>query len=348
MAERIKMEGKLRQAIDHLKKYKEENEDHIIRINLHDAPDPDAIGAGLGLQLKFKEEGLDSTIYYSGEVSHPQNKTIVNVLNVAMERRNGHPIPNGIDVCIDCTENNSRGENPILVIDHHKSISKAKFKIIEPSYGSCAALMWRMMKELNHEVNNENISIYTALLLGIRTDTNDLVSENISEDDFIGYQELLKISDKEALQKVMNYPFPRYLYDTRLTLHKEGNFVEKNGVFVGGIGYIPAEQRDAISILSEEYTRMESVTTAVIFAVVGKKELHVSVRSSLVSVDVNQMMKDLFGDFGGGKSGAGAAKIPLNFYEDLDKEDVESFWKLTCKNMFKKVLKESWKGEEEK
>lgn len=346
--EKKKLVNKLQQAIDYLKTCKEENENKIIRINLHDTPDPDAIGAGLGLQLKFKEEGLDSIIYYSGEISHPQNKTIVNVLDVVMERRNGHPIPDGIDVCVDCTENNSKAEDPILVIDHHKSTSKAKFKIIEPLYGSCAALIWKMMKDLNHEINSENISIYTALLLGIRTDTNDLISENISDDDFTGYQELLKISDKEALQKVMNYPFPRYLYDTRLALHKEGNFIEKNGIFIGGIGYVAGSQRDAISILSEEYTRMESVTTAVIFAIIGKKTLQVSVRSSLVSVDVNQMCKDLFGDFGGGKSGAGAAKIPLNFYEDLDKEEMESFWKLTCKKMFRKVLKESWDNEEVK
>jgi len=333
---------KIRAAIDFIKEYKAKNEEHIIRINTHSNPDPDAIGAAMGLQLILKDEGLDSIIYYSGEISHPQNKTIVNVLNVIIDKRNGHPIPDGLDICVDCTEGNSKAEKPVMVIDHHKTSSKAKHQFIDATYGSSSAMVWRLMKDLEHEFNVENSATYTALLLGIRTDTNDLISENISNDDFAGYQELLKHSDKESLQKVMNYPFPRYLYDNRLSLAKEGYSIEKDGVFIGGIGYIPAAQRDVISILSEEYTRMESVTTSVIFAIVDTKELHVSVRSTLVSVDVNQMMKDMFGTFGGGKSNAGAARVPLNFYENLAGTEVEKFWQLTCKQMFKKILKEQF------
>lgn len=333
---------KMKEAIEHIRQYKQDREDHVIRINTHSNPDPDAIGAAMGLQLIFRDAGLDSNIYYSGEVSHPQNKTIVNVLNVAMTKRNGHPAPDGIDVCVDCTENNSKAENPILVIDHHKATSKAKYSFIDASMGACSTMIWKFLKDLGHEPIADNSTIYTALLLGVRTDTNDLVSEYISKEDFIGYQELLGWSDKEALQKVMNYPLPRYLYENRLNLHKEGNSLEKDGVFIGGVGYITGSQRDVISIMSEEYVRMESVTTSVIFAIVDKSELHVSVRTTLVSVTVDQMMKDLFGDFGGGKSAAGAARIPLNFYDDLIGEEAEKFWKLTCNQMFKKVLKEEF------
>jgi nanoRNase/pAp phosphatase (c-di-AMP/oligoRNAs hydrolase) len=337
-----KMKDKLAEAIQHIKEKKQESEEFIVRINTHYNPDPDAIGAAMGLQVLLKDEGIESKIYYSGEISHPQNKTIVNVLGVTLEKRNGKPLPDGVDACVDCTESNSKAENPVLVIDHHKSSTKAKYNFTDTSYGSCSALVWKMMKEDNHEPTQENSAVYTALLLGIRTDTNDLVSENISKDDFIGYQELLEHSDKESLQKVMNYPFPRYLYDNRLNVHKEGNSIEKDGVFIGGVGYISGSQRDVISILSEEYARMESVTTSVIFAIVDKKELHVSVRSTLVSVDVSQMMKDLFGEYGGGKSNAGAARIPLAFYDDMVGEEAEKLWKLTCNQMFKKILKEQF------
>ena len=61
---------------------------------------------------------------------------------------------------------------------------------------------------------------------------------------------------------------PRYSFDKRLILHKEGNSFESDGVFVGGVGYIPEGQRDVISLLSEEYVRMDSISTAVIFAIV--------------------------------------------------------------------------------
>lgn len=338
---------KFKLAVEEIKTFKEENPSKIIKIIMHEAPDPDAIGSAVGLQLRLKEFGVDSDIYYSGDISHPQNKTMVNMLNISINKINGQGLPDGLCICVDCTENNSIAENPILIIDHHKSSSKAKYTIIDANYGSCCSLVWKLMKDSGHIHNTDNFSVYTSLLLGIRTDTNDLISDTLSLEDFNGYQELLQYSDKAKLQEIMNYPFPRYLYDKRLALHKEGNSMEANGVFVGGIGYITPDQRDVIAILADEYTRMESVSTAIIFAIVDKKSLHVSIRSNLVSMDVNQYCKELFGDFGGGKSYAGGAKIPLNFYENIDKDDADMYWKLTCRQMFRRVLKENCKIQED-
>lgn len=323
-----------------------EGTEEPISIVVHPAPDPDAVGSALGIKLLLSIKGHESNIFYSGEISHPQNKTIVNILNIPVKKHTNGALQ-GIKICVDCTENNSIAEDPLLVIDHHRNDSKAKYKIIDSSYGANATLVWELLKEYEEEHDPENSYIYTALLLGIRTDTNDLISEYMSKNDFVAYQELLELADKDALQKAMNYPLPRYLYERRMALHEEGNSQEANGVFVGGIGYIPNDQRDVIAILAEEYTRMESVQTAVIFAVTGKKYLEVSIRTHLVSLDVNQMCKDLFGEFGGGKSNAGAAKIPLNFYEDLDEKSSDQFWKVTRKHMFKNILKENWNNVED-
>lgn len=333
------MKKKLDTLRDFLESIKGEKSVNII---VHPAPDPDAVGSALGMRAILNSIKIDSQIYYSGEISHPQNKTIVNILNIPIKKISESP--HGVNVCVDCTENNSVTEKPMLVIDHHKNDSSADYKIIDPSYGANSTIIWELMKELG--LNNlEESSTYTALLLGIRTDTNDLISEHMSKNDFIAYQELLELADKDALQKSMNYPLPRYLYEKRMVLHEEGNSQEANGVFVGGVGYISPDQRDAIAILAEEYTRMESVQTAVIFAITGKKHLEVSVRTHLVSLDVNQMCQDLFGEFGGGKSNAGAAKIPLNFYDDLDDKSSTQFWGVTKKHMFRKVLKENWNSD---
>lgn len=325
---------------------KQESKTDTLHVNicLHDCPDPDCVGSGLGMALFLRSHEIDSTIYYGGEISHPQNKTIVNVLNISMVKTSN--AVEGFNVCVDCTENNSVASSADLVIDHHKAQSKAKFQIVEPSFGSCSTLIWKLLQQIDFD--KEETNVYTALLLGIRTDTNDLISENMTVDDFTSYQELLQLADKESLQKVMNYPYPRYLYDKRVNLHKDENCYEANGIFVGGIGFIPADQRDVIAILAEEYARMESVQTAVVFAITDRKSLEVSVRSSNVSLDVNQMCKDLFGDYGGGKTHAGGAKIPLSFYNDIDANISSEFWKITRSHMFKKVLREGWLHEEVK
>lgn len=323
-----------------------ENDKPHVNIVVHSSPDPDATGSAMGMQAILRHYGFDSTIYYDGEISHPQNKTIMNVLNISMARAK-EPI-DGINICVDCTPHNSVAKSAELVIDHHKNQNgRVKYSIINPSYGACATIIWEIIKDLELDFGEEEAGLYTALLLGIRTDTNDLISENMIKNDFVAYQELLDKADKESIQKVMNYPFPRYLYEKRLVLHEEGNSTESNGVFIGGIGMIPATQRDAIAILAEEYARMESVQTAVIFAITDKRFLEVSVRSSNVSLDVNQMCSDLFGDFGGGTSFKGGAKIPLHFYEDMDEKSAQEFWKTTRRHMFKKVLKESYNGVED-
>jgi len=318
-----------------------------INICLHPAPDPDAVGSAVGFSLIARHYGFKSEIFYSGDISRPQNKTIANVLSIDLNQvPPGKPDENGgVNVCVDCTPANSCCKSAKLVIDHHKIKSDSEFQIIKSNIGACSSIIWYLIKTLNVEITEDDSNILTALLLGIRTDTNDLISENMSLDDFHAYQELLEKANKEALQKVMNYPLPRYIYEKRLELHKSGNSYEKDGVFVGGIGYISGDQRDAISIMAEEYVRMESVNTAVIFAIIDKQTIQVSIRSGLVSTDVNQMVKALFGpEFGGGKPGAGAATIPLNFYGDIDDAD-DGFWQMTCNHMFKKVLKEGWKKE---
>lgn len=314
-----------------------------INICLHDTPDPDAIGSAMGLQYILNKFKIKSIINYTGDISHPQNKTLINILNIPLKKVDKNIEENVI--CIDSTEKNSCGKKPILVIDHHKNETDAELQIIEPFFGSCCTIIWKLMKELEIEFKDEEANIFTSMLLGIRTDTNDLISEYMVVEDFEAYQDLLNFVDKEALQKIMNYPLPRYLYDKRNVLHDNGNSYESDGVFIGGVGYIQNSQRDVIAILSEEYVRMESINTSIIFAIIDRKSLQVSIRSSNVSLDVGQLCRELFGDYGGGTSHKGGASIPLTFYSDLENGEKDAFWKVTCKTMFKKVLKESWQEE---
>lgn len=313
-------------------------------VAMHDTPDPDAMGSAVGMQYLLKALGHTATVMYSGDISHPQNKTLVNILNLSFQKRKVTETFDRDVVCVDGVEKNTSGCQPSFVIDHHKNVTAAPHQIIDPTYGACSTLVYRLIREMLGDDWNqkESTMVFTALLLGIRTDTNDLTSENMTIDDFTAYQELLAVADKEALQKVMNYPLPRYLYDHRLSLHREGNSYESNGTFVGGVGFISAAQRDSIAVLAEEYARMETVNTSVIFAIVDKSHLQVSVRSSNVSLDVGAMCTDLFGDFGGGTSYKGGASIPLMFYKNIENGEKEQLWAVTVAHMFRKVLQEAY------
>jgi nanoRNase/pAp phosphatase (c-di-AMP/oligoRNAs hydrolase) len=53
---------------------------------MHDAPDPDAIGSALGLAWIIKKlTGVKCEIFHGGPISHPENKSLVNVLSLAFK-----------------------------------------------------------------------------------------------------------------------------------------------------------------------------------------------------------------------------------------------------------------------
>ena len=59
-----------------------------VAIFTQDNPDPDAIGSAHGLAWLIKKlnSSVSTTIFYGGEISHPQNRTLVNLLNISMKK----------------------------------------------------------------------------------------------------------------------------------------------------------------------------------------------------------------------------------------------------------------------
>jgi len=76
-----------------------------INVIMHNVPDPDAMGSAIGVQFLLRKLGKDSQIYYGGEISHPQNKTLVNVLDAVLNKTDKDV--EGINICVDGTEKNS-------------------------------------------------------------------------------------------------------------------------------------------------------------------------------------------------------------------------------------------------
>jgi nanoRNase/pAp phosphatase (c-di-AMP/oligoRNAs hydrolase) len=155
--------------------------------------------------------------------------------------------------------------------------------------------------------------VATALLVGIKTDTSDLMSENVKDLDFKASQNLMSFVNRGDLQKIVNYPIPPYHFELRSQLDQEDNIRTEAGVFAGGIGYLSPTKRDALPTMAEERSRVEGIETAFVFGIVGD-HIQVSVRSVGASVDVNALCQKIFGkQYAGGKMGSGAAKIPLDF-----------------------------------
>jgi nanoRNase/pAp phosphatase (c-di-AMP/oligoRNAs hydrolase) len=312
------------EELERLKEYIEANLDKTnVAIGLHYTPDPDAIASGLGLAkiLKHLNPDIQTSILYTGEISHVQNRTMVNVLNIPLAKMDEIEDITVFDIycTVDCTPERSFPKevtNCLITIDHHKGDTK-KAEIVDIRHvGSTASIIWEYMNELGinlDESEDEDTVIATALVLGIRTDTQNLVSENTTDLEYKATQSLMPVVNKQYLTSIEDYPIPSYFFDLRSRLDKKENVFSEGSLFIGGIGYISSSRRDVIPAMADERKRMEGVETAIIFAVVDT-HIEVSVRSQSVSVDVNDLCQKIFGkEHGGGKSGAGAAKVPMEF-----------------------------------
>jgi len=60
--------------------------EELVAILVHPSPDPDCLGAAAGFAVLLKEVyDIGSKTFHFGEISHPQNKSLKNVLHIALE-----------------------------------------------------------------------------------------------------------------------------------------------------------------------------------------------------------------------------------------------------------------------
>lgn len=152
-----------------------------ITIQCHDNPDADALASGFGLYTYFKEKGKDIRLVYAGRnIIQKSNLTLmVDKLNIPVIYLQDTDIPvKGLLITVDCqygAGNVTRlsAEN-VAIIDHHQvEIDNVEMSEIHSDLGSCATLVWQMMREEGYSFEGK-VNLGTALYYGLFADTNQL------------------------------------------------------------------------------------------------------------------------------------------------------------------------------
>ena len=155
-----------------------------ITIQCHDNPDPDAIASGYGLYCYFRSKGKDVRLVYSGRNSITKSNLLLMLEKLQIPITYIHPqgdtpfhVP-GLLLTVDCqygagNVSGIRGDT-IAIIDHHQvEIDTVELSEIVPSLGSCATLVWKMLREEGFPLD-ETEGLGTALYYGLFSDTNQL------------------------------------------------------------------------------------------------------------------------------------------------------------------------------
>ncbi len=307
-----------------------------LAIVVHDNPDPDAIASAIALKEIAMSVGTESSILYHGEIGHQENKAFVNLLGIDLYRMEEHDISNFDQIAlVDCVP----GSNNMvpadlhvgIVIDHHplgEVEINADYVDVRPNVGATATILTKYLQELNIDIST---NLATALLYGIRTDTQDF-KRNTDPADLSAASFLYPLSDHEILEQLerpsMSIETLDVLGDAIVNRQVIGSYLLTN---VGTI-----RDRDTLPQAADYLLNLEGISTSIVFGV-SEDNILISGRSHDIRINLGDVMKRAFGDeTGGGHATSAAAQIPLGVFSAS--KDRQTLLRLVNEAVTKKFL----------
>lgn len=331
----------------------------IHAVIIQNYPDPDAISCAYCHQIISKQFDIQCDILYDGVVSHQENKALVSLLEIEMLKYELNIDIKGYNhtIFLDNQGTTSTltkhfadlGTEPLMIIDHHEKqeLIRAKLEYIIP-IGATATIYTELIQNGAYHFKKKDpltIAMATALMHGIRTETDSLVTAQKDDyiaanylSDYYSREMLLTISNQRRSHKVMNI--------ISKALEKR---IIKNSFSISGIGFLRYEDRDAIPQAADFLLSEENIHTSIVYGIVmdekNREFLTGSFRTNSITVDPDNFLKDVFGKddkghfYGGGKKQAGAFEIPVGFLSgELSKEFSEKKWELYNTIMLQKLF----------
>lgn len=332
-------------------------------IVLQNFPDPDAIACAYAHELISRQFNIQVDILHSGEISHQQNIALVKLLGIEL-----HPYNRSLDlnkydgaVFVDnqgttATEILAALENnkipALMIIDHHELQDRitAEFCDIRRKVGATATIYTQFLEngdliKLNKS-KKDHVLVATALFHGLLTDTGGFIQAGSS--DFKAAAYLSTYRDSELLEQIMSQKRSKQTMEIIRRALEERSVVENYSIV--GVGYMRAEDRDAIPQVADFLLTEEYVHTAIVYGIVIEDDHETvigSMRTSKFTLDPDEFIKEVFGKdvtgeyFGGGKMTAGGFEIPIGFLsgENGGEEFLNMKWGVYNKQIKNKIYK---------
>ena len=291
---------------------------------MHDNPDPDSMASAMALKRIAQNIGFKVNVVYGGEIAHSENRALMNVLGMEMNKvsRGSYEIKKYPFIAlIDCQPNGNLTilededfQKIQIVIDHHQILQSLKEKIPENAFfdiraevNATSSILAEYFRSLNMNIDTD---LATGLFYGIYVDTKKF--SKLSNVDLKAIEFLAEKVNYELLDKIENPDIPTETAEilARAILNRR---IYKN-IVISNVGFI--SDRDAIAQSADFLLRLEGITTVLVFGIVDDR-IEISSRTRDVRVNIGKILKDAFGDIGsgGGHAQAGGARINLGIFK---------------------------------
>jgi nanoRNase/pAp phosphatase (c-di-AMP/oligoRNAs hydrolase) len=330
-------------------------------VALQDYPDPDAIASALAYQMMAAVHDIRADIMYEGRVSHQENLALVHLLDITLVRVSDSLAAEQYDgaVFIDNQGTTTRltdrlqqaGVPAVAIIDHHapQGLLEAEFTDIRP-IGAAATIFADYLRTgailTLEEGSSAHAQLATALAHALRSETASLI--RAGPEEFAAGAFLSRFVDQQLLEAILRVQRSRGTMEViRMALTDR---LVVDGFSMAGVGYLRHADRDAIPQATDFLLTEENVHTAIVYGLLlgeGDREVVVgSMRTSKVTVDVDQYLKTALGSdgrgrfYGGGRSRAGGFEIPVGFLEGTaDAEQMRLKWEAFDQQIRSKLLR---------
>jgi nanoRNase/pAp phosphatase (c-di-AMP/oligoRNAs hydrolase) len=332
-------------AVERLHEVLQSAQNKNLLICIKGYPDPDNIASALSLQWIARHYEINTRIIHFEEISHYENRALVKKLDIELEEWTPEMDITGFEYF--AVNDSQNPELPIklpptcellVFVDHHKPLGtvNGKFVDIREHSGSTSAMFTEYLLDgpVTFDGNNtEQTKIATALMHGIRSDTDNFV--NATPMDYRASEYLAKYMDKDLLYLISRQSIPAKTMDlTQIALQRK----DIKGTFMfAGVGYVREEDRDGIGQCADYLLHREGIDTVVVYGVVGNEMIDGSLRTRSHTLDPDKWIKDVFGHdkngnyYGGGRKDKGGFQIPLGVFASCS--DKELLWILIKKTV---------------
>jgi nanoRNase/pAp phosphatase (c-di-AMP/oligoRNAs hydrolase) len=300
--------------------------DGRLAVIAHDNPDPDALASAVALVALAADAGVGADACYFGEISHQENRALVNLLDLDLRNLDPGDSPDEYDG-IALVDHSRPGVNdglpqdtPIdIVVDHHppRDPVEARFVDLRTEAGATSTLLADYLERFGVPPDRTTA---TALLYGIRIDTKDFIRE-ASRMDFEAAAYLLAEADESVLERVETPSMNAEVLETLARAIR--NREVRNSALATGVGQI--RDRDALAQAADRLLEMEGVSSTLVY---GFKNgtVYVSGRARGTDLDLGETLRDAFDAIGsaGGHADMAGAQIPIGILADVEEDSTES------------------------
>jgi nanoRNase/pAp phosphatase (c-di-AMP/oligoRNAs hydrolase) len=292
----------------------------------HDNPDPDAIASAVALAAIAESIGTPAEACYFGEITHQENRAMVNLLSLPIQSRDPETIDLSAYGAIALVDHARPGINDSLppetsvsiVVDHHPPRAPldetSGYLDVRPTVGSTSTIMVEYFRRLGRELETP---LATALLYGIQTDTKRFIRE-VSSADYEAAATLSPRVDEEALARIESPSVNAAVLETLATAIDEREV--RSRALVSCVGRLA--DRDALAQAADELLDMEGVQTVVVCGY-ADGVIYVSGRTREATTDLGETLREALGQIGsaGGHANMAGAQLPMGLLEESESDE---------------------------